>query len=85
MAYWGSGGPEGQGNVPSNASACNAAQARSRLQSHKLVYRGPGTQTIQKQGALLSSSGNSRSWSGCRAQHSPQAMWELPVCTAGHC
>lgn len=57
----------------------------SRLQSHKLVYRGPGTQTIQKQGALLSSSGNSRSWSGCRAQHSPQAMWELPVCTAGHC
>lgn len=59
-----------------------------RLKSNSSSTEAPGErQTWQgaKLGVPLGSSGNSRSWSGCRAQHTPHTMWELPVCTAGHC
>lgn len=83
-------GPE---QCPHHTSVVNTAQARKQAEEHQACLQRQSTETWDtnrtEAGALLcislGSSGNSRSWSGCRAQHSPQAMWELPVCTAGHC
>jgi hypothetical protein len=82
MAYWGSGGPEGQGTVPP-AQARKQAKEQACLQRQR--HRGPGTQITQKQGLCSAQHDVGRNCSGCRAQHTPQAMWELPVWTAGHC